>query len=91
MVVGMSVDPAARLAKFKEKYGLRFLLASDADRSVGMAYGTLKGGLESSHERDTVIISREGTIVRAYRRVSARGHAAAVLADAKSLRGEGRL
>jgi peroxiredoxin Q/BCP len=90
-VVGMSVDPVARLERFRDRYGLRFLLASDQDRAVGAAYGTLKGGPESSHERDTVIISREGVILRAYRRVSARGHAAEVLAEVKRLKGDGRL
>lgn len=90
-MVGTSVDPVPRLQRFRDKYGLRFPLVSDHDRAIGSAYGTLKGGPETSHERDTVIISREGTILRAYQRVSAKGHAAAVLADAKALQTEGRL
>ncbi len=90
-VVGASVDPVPRLQKFRDKYGLRVPFASDHDRAIGVAYGTLKGGPESSHERDTVIISREGTILRAYQRVTAKGHAAAVLAEVKKLRAEGRL
>jgi thioredoxin-dependent peroxiredoxin len=90
-VVGTSVDPVPRLQRFRDKYGLRFPLASDHDRAIGSAYGTLKDGRESPHERDTVIISRGGTILRAYQRVSAKGHAAAVLADARALQTERRL
>lgn len=80
-----------RLQRFRDKYGLRFPLVSDHDRAIGSAYGTLKGGPESSHERDTVIIAQGGLILRTYQRVSAKGHAAAVLADAEALRAEGRL
>lgn len=52
-MVGTSVDPVPRLQRFRDKYGLRFPLVSDHDRAIGSAYGTLKGGPESSHERDT--------------------------------------
>ena len=89
--MGTSVDPVARLQKFRDKYEIKFPFASDHDRSVGAAYGTLKGGPESSHVRDTVVISRDGAILLAYRAVSAKGHAAKVLADVRQLRVEGRL
>jgi peroxiredoxin Q/BCP len=90
-VVGTSVDPVARLQKFRDKYAIRFPFASDHDRAIGTAYGTLKGGPESTDERDTVVIGRDGTILLAYKTVSAKGHAAKVLADVKRLRAEGRL
>ena len=89
--MGTSVDAVARLQKFRDKYEIAFPFASDHDRSIGTAYGTLKGGPESSHERDTVVISREGLILLAYRAVSAKGHAAKVLADIQRLRAEGRV
>jgi peroxiredoxin Q/BCP len=91
VVVGMSVDPVARLQRFRDKYGIRFPFASDHDRSVGAAYGTLKGGPDSTEERDTVVIGREGVIRLAYQAVSAKGHAGRVLADVKSLRDQGRI
>jgi peroxiredoxin Q/BCP len=87
----MSVDPVARLQKFRDKYDIEFPFASDHDRAIGLAYGTLKSGPESTHERDTVVIGKEGTILLAYRTVSARGHAAKVLADVRTLRAEGRI
>jgi thioredoxin-dependent peroxiredoxin len=90
-VVGTSVDPVARLQKFRDKYQIEFPFASDHARSIGMAYGTLKGGPESSDERDTVVIGRDATILLAYKAVGAKGHAAKVLADVKQLRAEGRI
>jgi peroxiredoxin Q/BCP len=90
-VIGTSVDPVARLQRFRDKYELRFPLVSDHDRAIGEAYGTLKSGLLSPHERDTVLVGMDRTILLAYRRVSAGGHAATVLADARRLREEGRI
>jgi thioredoxin-dependent peroxiredoxin len=90
-LVGTSVDPVARLQKFRDQYELRFPLVSDHGRAIGEAYGTLKGDLRSAHERDTVLVGTDGTILLAYRRVSASGHAATVLADARRLREEGRI
>ena len=90
-VVGTSVDPVARLQKFREKYDLKFHFACDEGRTIGTAYGTLKGSPSGPHERDTVVISTGGTILLAYQRVSAKGHAATVLGDARRLREEGQI
>jgi len=90
-VVGTSVDPVARLQKFRDKYDLRFPFASDHDRAIGEVFGTLKGDRQSSHERDTILVGTDGTILLAYQRVSAKGHAAGVLADVRRLREEGRI
>lgn len=54
---------------------------SDAGREIGTAYGTLKS-VGGSHNRDTVLIGADGTIVAAYEKVGAKGHAAQVLEDA---------
>lgn len=90
-VVGTSVDPLERLQRFRDKYGLRFPLVSDADRGLGRAFGTLKSGTTGAHERDTVLIGRNGTILLAYQRARAKGHAAEVLAAAKGLRERGAI
>jgi peroxiredoxin Q/BCP len=89
--VGTSVDPTARLRTFRDKYEITFPFASDHSRAIGLAYGTLKGGPETSHERDTVVIGKDGTILLAYHAVKAAGHAAKVLADVTQLRAEGRI
>ena len=83
--------PGPRLQKFRDKYQIRFPFASDRDRAIGTAYGTLKGGPESTDERDTVVIGKDGTIVLAYKEVTAKGHAAKVFEDVKRLRAEGRI
>lgn len=90
-VVGTSVDPVPRLQKFQDKYEINFPFASDHDRAIGTAYGTLKGGPETTHERDTVVIGKDGTILAAYKKVNAAGHAATVLADVKQLRADGKI
>lgn len=90
-VVGTSVDSVARLQRFRDKYDLRVPFASDQDRAIGQAFGTLKGGPESSHERDTVLVGKDGEILLAYQRVGAKGHAATVLSDSRRLREEGRI
>jgi peroxiredoxin Q/BCP len=87
-VIGVSSDPLGRLQLFRDKYDLRFSLVSDRDRAIGLAYGTLKDGVGSSHERDTVLIGKDGIVQLAYERVAAKGHAEAVLADAKRLGGQ---
>ncbi len=39
VVIGISPDPPAKLAKFREKYELPFILLSDPDRETAEAYG----------------------------------------------------
>jgi thioredoxin-dependent peroxiredoxin len=90
-VVGASVDSVDVLKRFRDKFSLGFPFISDKDRRLGKAYGTLKGDETTSDERDTVVVDRSGKIQLAYQRVAAKGHAAAVLADVKKLREEGRL
>jgi peroxiredoxin Q/BCP len=90
-VVGVSVDPLPKLVKFRDKYELKFPLVSDENRTIGSAFGTLKGDMSSTHERDTLLVDTRGAILLAYQRVGARGHAATVLSDARRLREEGRI
>lgn len=89
-VAAVSVDSLERLECFRDTYSLGFPLISDSDRALGDTYGTLKtpGG---SHERDTVVISPEGTILAAFQRARAAGHAANVLAAVKDLKAQGAL
>jgi thioredoxin-dependent peroxiredoxin len=90
-VIGTSVDTVGKLEKFRDKYEIRFPFVSDEDRAIGSAFGTLKGDLTSTHERDTFLVDTDGTILLAYQRVRAEGHAATVLNDARRLREEGRV
>lgn len=85
-VVGISADPAAKHQAFRDKYGLRFPLLTDADHQVGTAYGawgekTLYGKKTIGVIRSTFLVGPDGTISRAWYRVKADGHAAKVLAE----------
>ena len=90
-VIGMSVDPVPRQQRFREKYDLVLDFASDHKRAVGSAYGTLKGDETTTNERDTVVVGTDGVVKLAYQGVTAKGHAATVLADVRRLRGQGLL
>ena len=85
-VLGVSADTADKHRAFRDKYGLNFPLLTDADHSVGEAYGawgekTLYGKKSIGVIRSTFLIGADGTIARAWYHVKADGHAAKVLAQ----------
>ena len=85
-VLGISADSAEKHQKFRAKYGLDFPLLTDADHSVGEAYGawgekTLYGKKSIGVIRSTFLIAADGTIARAWYHVKADGHAGKVLAE----------
>jgi thioredoxin-dependent peroxiredoxin len=84
-VVGASVDKPAANERFAGKYGLGFPLVSDPDREVMRAFEV--GGLAGSARRSTFLIDADGTVRKVYDRVKAKGHAARVLADARTIWG----
>jgi peroxiredoxin Q/BCP len=84
-VVGISPDSPKSHEKFKCKHELRLCLASDEEKAVAMAYGVwvekpMYGRKFMGVERATFVISPKGKIERIWRKVSAKGHAAEVLA-----------
>ena len=85
-VVGISPDPASRLAKFKEKEHLNFPLLSDEDHAVAEAYGAwgTKKNYGREYEgisRSTFVIGPDGMVVRVYRNVRAKGHVERLIAE----------
>ena len=89
-IIGVSKDSVARHENFKNKYGLRFRLASDEDGAVCQAYGvwTEKKNYGRSYmgiERSTFLIDGKGVIRNVWRKVKVDGHVDAVLAAAKSI------
>ncbi len=89
-IVGISRDPVKSHDKFKEKYGLPFVLASDEDGKVCEAYGTwveksMYGRKYMGIERATFLIDGKGIIRGIWRKVKVPGHADAVLKDAAGL------
>jgi thioredoxin-dependent peroxiredoxin len=85
-VVGISPDPPAKLAKFRERDALTFPLVSDADRSVLTAYGAygekqMYGRTVTGVIRSTFVIDEKGRIERALYNVKATGHVAKLRRD----------
>ena len=84
-VIGVSRDPVKKLTRFAEKRELGVILASDEDGAVTEAFGVwgekqLYGRAYMGIERATFLIGADGAVLRAWRKVSVKGHAEAVLA-----------
>ncbi|MCS6954262.1 MAG: thioredoxin-dependent thiol peroxidase [Bryobacterales bacterium] len=85
VVLGVSPDTPAALARFKAQHRLPFTLLADPDKRAAQAYGvwtekTLYGRKVMGIERTTFVVGPDGRIQRVYRKVRPQGHAAAVLA-----------
>jgi peroxiredoxin Q/BCP len=85
-VVGISPDPPAKLAKFRDREAITFPLVSDADRSVLSAYGAfgekqMYGKTVTGVIRSTFVIDENGTVERALYNVRATGHVAKLRKD----------
>lgn len=88
-VIGVSRDPVKKLDRFKIKYDLKVVLASDEPEDVTEAWGVwvekkLYGREYMGIERATFLIDGAGVVRRVWRKVSVKGHAGEVLAAAQS-------
>jgi thioredoxin-dependent peroxiredoxin len=84
IVLGVSPDPVKKIAKFDEKYGLRFPLLADEDHAVAEAYGvwvekSMYGRKYMGNERTTFVISPDGKIKDVFHKVKPAEHDALVL------------
>jgi peroxiredoxin Q/BCP len=89
-VIGISRDSVASHDKFKKKYELPFMLASDEDGKVCEAYGTwveksMYGRKYMGIERATFLIDPKGVVRNVWRKVKVPGHVDEVLAAAKAI------
>jgi len=80
-VVGLSPDPPAKLAKFRERDHLTFPLLSDESKDVLRAYGAygdkqLYGKTVEGVIRSTFVIDADGRVEQAMYNVRATGHVA---------------
>jgi len=85
-VLGVSPDPPALNARFREKEGLNFDLLSDEDHALADRLGAWgeKKNYGKTYEgliRSTFVIDEGGYVQHAYRNVRAAGHVAKVKAD----------
>jgi peroxiredoxin Q/BCP len=80
-VLGISPDPPAKVATFRDAEGLTFPLLSDVDRAALSAYGAygekqLYGRTVTGVIRSTFVIDPQGRIDKALYNVRATGHVA---------------
>jgi thioredoxin-dependent peroxiredoxin len=85
VVLGVSPDPVKKIAKFDEKYGLRFPLLADEDHAVAEAYGvwvekSMYGRTYMGNERSTFVIDADGKVKEVLRKVKPAEHDELVLA-----------
>lgn len=85
VVLGVSPDPVASHARFREKHRLNFPLLADEDHVAAEAYGvwrekSLYGRTYMGVERSTFVIDENGVVTEAWRKVKAEGHAERVAA-----------
>jgi len=84
-VLGVSDDPVADLADFREKYDLPFDLLSDDGGEVATAYESygereIMGDVADVTFRNTYVVGPDGTVEAAFEGVDPDGHADEVLA-----------
>ena len=89
-VIGVSRDPVRKLDRFRDKYDLKVVLASDEGGEVTEAWGVwgekkLYGRVYMGVERATFLVDGEGVVRRAWRKVKVKDHAAEVLNAIRSL------
>jgi peroxiredoxin Q/BCP len=86
VVLGISPDKPAKLAKFRETHSLTFPLLSDPDKKILEAYGawgekTMYGKKVTGVIRSTFVVDPKGKIAHAFYNVKATGHVAKLLRD----------
>lgn len=84
VIIGLSKDSVASHDKFKKKYELPFILASDEASDVCERYGTwveksMYGRKYMGIERATFLIGADGKIAQIWRKVKVPGHSDEVL------------
>ena len=90
-IFGISRDSIKSHENFKSKLELPFDLLSDPDEVACEAFGVMKmknmyGKQVRGIERSTFLVSPDGTLVQAWRKVKVAGHAQAVLDALKAAR-----
>jgi peroxiredoxin Q/BCP len=75
VIVGISPDKPAALAKFADKYSLNFDLLSDPDHIVAEAYGVWKekknyGKTYMGIERSAFLLGKDGSVRNAWYKIS---------------------
>jgi thioredoxin-dependent peroxiredoxin len=91
VVLGVSKDSIASHCKFRDKYKLDFPLLTDADGKVMEAYGAwgdkvMYGKKMKGIIRSTVLIGKDGKVVKHWPKVRVKGHVDDVVDAVKALK-----
>ncbi|HWN70732.1 MAG TPA: thioredoxin-dependent thiol peroxidase [Haliangium sp.] len=91
-VLGVSKDSIDSHCKFADKLGLSFPLLSDPDGQVIEKYGAwgekhMYGRTTTGIVRTTVVIGKDGRVVKVFPKVRVKGHVEKVLAVVRELSG----
>lgn len=86
IIVGISPDSIESHSRFMQKFNLKHILLSDPQKEVAKAYGVWQVRKNYGREylgivRTTFLIDKDGKILKVYKNVKAKDHAAKVLAD----------
>ena len=86
VIIGVSPDSVKSHAGFIAKQNLKHILLSDEDKEISKLYGVWQVKKNYGKEylgivRSTFVIRKDGKIVKIYKSVKAKDHAAKVLAD----------
>ena len=89
-IIGVSKDSVERHNKFKDKYELPFILASDEEGEVCNAYGVWQekknyGKTYMGIVRSTFLINERSEIAAVWRNLRVKGHVQNVLEEAQKL------
>ncbi len=89
-IIGVSKDSCASHDKFKAKYDLNFMLASDEEGDICEQFGVwveknMYGKKYMGIQRATFLIDKQGKIARIWPKVKVNGHVEEVLEAAKAL------
>ncbi len=90
VIIGLSKDTVAKHDKFRAKYDLGVILASDAEGDVCERYDTwveknMYGKTYMGIERATFLIDGAGNLARIWRKVKVPGHVQEVLEAVRAL------
>ena len=90
VVLGVSKDSIESHCKFRDKFALNFPLLTDPDTKMMEAYGAwgdkvLYGKKTQGIIRSTVLVGKDGKVVKHWPKVTVKGHVAAVLEAVRSL------
>ena len=90
VIVGVSPDSVKSHANFAQKQNLKHILLSDPNKEVASLYGVWQVKKNYGKEylgivRSTFVIGESGKILKIYKSVKAKDHAAKVLADRAKL------